>query len=101
MKKQLLVSAALVAGLLCFGCSNGATGDVTQIQLSDAESTVNGELLSQDETQAVYTTAKTETHADVSADLQGISNTIIHITQAGTYQISGELEDGQLLIDAP
>ena len=101
MKKQLLVSAALVAGLLCFGCSNDATSDVTQIQLSDAESTVNGELLSQDETRAVYTTNKTETHADVSADLQGISNTIIHITQAGTYQISGELEDGQLLIDAP
>ena len=101
MKKQLLVSAALVAGLLCFGCSSGATDSVTQIQLSDTETTVNGAIISQDETQAVYTTARTETHADVSADLQGISNTIIHITQAGIYQISGELEDGQLLVDAP
>lgn len=101
MKKQLLVSLALVAGLLCFGCSNGAASDVTQIQLSNTETTVNGEAISQDETQAVYATAKTETHADVSADLQGIANTVIHITQTGTYQISGALENGQLLIDAP
>lgn len=101
MKKQLLFPAALLAGLLCFGCSSAATDTATQIQLSEEAITVNGDAIAQDDSQAVYASTQVESHDDVSDALQGITNTVVHITQAGTYEISGQLTDGQITVDAP
>lgn len=101
MKKQLLFPAALLAGLLCFGCSNAATDAATQIQLSDEGITVNGAAIGQDDSQAVYASTRVESHDDISDELQGITNTVVQITQAGTYEISGQLTDGQIVVDAP
>lgn len=101
MKKQLLFSAILFTGLLCFGCSSQAASDAVRIQLSDSTITVDGQTISQDTTQAIYTTSEIETHDDVSAANKEVANTVVHITQAGTYQLSGTINDAQIRVTAP
>lgn len=100
MKKHHVLSAALIAGLLCFGCSNADSG-ATQISLSDSAITVNGEAITEDSAQAVYTSSVVETHEDVAADLKDTANTVIHITKAGDYQFTGSIQNAQIRVSAP
>ena len=84
----------------------------TQIILSDDEILVDGDVISADEKAAVYAandiifylegqgisygegTAKDE-HFQKEAD----AHTVVHITEPGTYEISGTLSAGQILVD--
>lgn len=100
MKKHHVLSAALIAAFLCFGCSNADSG-AAQIALSDDAVTVNGEAITQDSAQAVYTSSVVETHEDVAADLKDTANTIVHITKAGDYQLSGSIQNAQIRVSAP
>ena len=72
----------------------------TAIVLSDEGITVNGSTISQDTSSAVYVTQKTETHEDVAEDLKDLENTVVMITQAGTYRISGTITDAQIVVEA-
>ena len=101
MKKQFFVPTLLTVGLLFCGCTGTTASDTTAIALSDSEITVEGQTISQDTGQAVYLTTQTETHDDVSEDNQDIANTVINITQAGTYQLSGSITDAQIRVTAP
>lgn len=101
MKKQLFFSVVLLTSLLCFGCSNSAASDATKIQLSDDEITIDGQIISQDTSQAVYITSEIETHDDVTESNKDIANTVIHITESGSYQLSGNISDAQIRITAP
>ena len=100
MKKILCGSALLMAAMFCFGCSSTSSA-ASAIVLSDEGITIDGQTVSQDSSQAVYWTAEVETHEDVSKALQDTTNTVLHITQAGDYQISGGMQNGQIRVTAP
>ncbi len=83
-----------------------------EILLSDTEITVNGETASADESAAVYTAndivyyemGKDFTYGEGTAEdehtaEEAASHTVVHITQAGTYVVSGKLSAGQIAID--
>ena len=84
----------------------------TIIQLSDNGVTVNGQKAPTDETATVYTandivfylegqdfTYGEGTEADEHSQAEADAHTVVHITQPGTYTISGELSAGQLAVD--
>lgn len=85
---------------------------VTDIQLSDAGITVDGNAISTDESSAVYAAndivfyladqsftygegEKEDEHTQEEAD----AHTVVHITEPGSYAVSGFLSTGQIAID--
>ena len=113
----LLASLALAAAALT-GCG-GRTGETTQefpdatdIVLSDDGVTVDGTAASDDETAAVYTahdivyyedghdfTSGEGAAADAHSAEEAEAHTVVHITQPGTYALSGTLSAGQIAVD--
>ncbi len=117
MKKLLILLTILT--LLFTGCRSAApmatetpTANDTQIQLSDNAITVNGKGITTDNTQAVYSAKDIvyyhagqdftygegqaeDTHDAKEAD----AHTVVHITKAGRYIVSGQLSLGQIAID--
>lgn len=90
--------------------------DATVISLSDDGITVDGSAVSTDESAAVYTandiiyyedrdtyddgyTYGAGTDADKHTAEEAAANTVVHITEAGTYILSGELSAGQIFVD--
>ena len=84
----------------------------TAILLSDGGITVDGQPVSSDETAAVYTAndivfylegqgiAYGEgTEADEHSQTEADAHTVVHITQPGTYALSGSLAAGQVAVD--
>ena len=100
MKKHHVLSAALLAGLLCFGCSS-ADSDTAKITLNDESVTINGQAVTEDSTRAVYISSALEKHEDVAAEHKDTENTIIHITQAGDYEFTGTMDNVQIRVSAP
>jgi len=112
MKKWLSVLMTLC---LCLGMANAQAQEWTEatyIVLSDEQVTVNGETASADETAAVYTAndivfylagqdftygegAAWEGHTQEEAD----AHTVVHITQPGTYVLSGQMSAGQIAVE--
>ncbi len=115
--------SALILSLvmLMSGCSPQAVNtleyreiskDATEIVLSDDMITVNGAEVSDDETAPVYvandivyypegkdfTFGEGEKKDEHSAD-EANSHTVVHITKAGDYVLSGALSKGQIAID--
>jgi len=112
MKK--LLSCIIVMALLFAGCSTAKTPAIegVQIKLSDNKITVDGEAVTDDKTQAVYTAndivfylagqdftygegTKEDEHDQSEAD----AHTVVHITKPGRYVLSGELSQGQIAVD--
>ena len=86
--------------------------DVTQILLSDDGITVNGAAAGSDATAAVYTandivyyeSGKDFTYGegddyDAHSPEEAAAHTVVHITKAGTYSLSGQLSLGQVAVD--
>ena len=84
----------------------------TEIILSDDGITVQGEAVSSDTTQAVYIandivyyeagkdfTYGEGTAADEHTKEEADLHTVVHITDPGTYTVSGKLSNGQIAID--
>ncbi len=116
MKK--VISCLLVCILLVTMCFTGCKKeekveiDGVKIALSDNQITVDGENITNDNTQAVYSAndivfylegqdfkygegTKEEEHSQAEAD----KHTVIHITKPGRYVLSGELSAGQVAVD--
>ncbi len=112
MKK--IMALTLIFTLIFTGCSMGATQKIegTQIKLTDNKITVDGKTVTNDNTQAVYTAndivyyesgkdftygegTKDDEHTKEEAD----AHTVVHITKAGRYVLSGELSLGQIAVD--
>ncbi len=107
----------LLASLLLLFCVAGCTpfapkAGGTEIHLSDNGITVNGETVSQDSAQAVYTahdivyyeagkdfTYGEGSEADAHTKEEADAHTVLHITKAGKYVISGTLSKGQIAVD--
>ena len=86
--------------------------DATVILLSDDGITVDGAPASTDATAAVYTandivfylegqdfTYGEGTEADGHSQAEADAHTVVHITQPGTYVLSGTLSAGQVAVD--
>ena len=86
--------------------------DAVSIVLSDDGITVDGAAASEDETAAVYTahdivyyeagrgfTYGEGTEADEHTADEAAASTVVHITQPGTYALSGTLSAGQIAVD--
>ena len=86
--------------------------DAVKIVLSDEEITVDGEAISGDTGEVVYAAndivfylegqdftygegTETDAHCQSEAD----AHTVVHITQPGTYALSGKLSAGQIAVD--
>ena len=86
--------------------------DSVKIDLSNEGIKVDGEIISTDTTQSVYMandivyyeegkdfTYGEGTEADAHSKEEADAHTVVHITQAGTYELSGQLSKGQVAID--
>lgn len=111
MKKVL--ACLLVIALLLSGCSyNEQQIEGTKINLSDTKITVDGQEITSDTTNAVYSAndivfylagqdftygegEKQDEHEQSEAD----AHTVVHITKPGRYVLSGTLSLGQIAID--
>lgn len=86
--------------------------DRVMIELSNSSILVDGEKISEDKEHAVYKAndiifylegqgieygegKKADEHSQIEAD----AHTVVHITEPGTYEISGTLEAGQIFVD--
>lgn len=122
--KRLGMVVLMMAALLA-GCGESAADmpdtehdyletsvDAVAIELSDEGITVDGETVSTDEEAAVYTandivyyeagrdfTYGKGTEADEHSKEEADAHTVVHITQPGSYVLSGKLSAGQLAID--
>ena len=113
----VLLSLALAVPVLT-GCggqtaeNTSAFPDATSIVLSDDGVTVDGKAAPTDETAAVYTahdivyyeagrdfTYGEGTEADEHTAEEAAAHTVVHITQPGTYAVSGTLSAGQIAVD--
>lgn len=113
----VLLSLALAVPVLT-GCggqtaeTTSAFPDATSIVLSDDGVTVDGEAAPTAETAAVYTahdivyyeagrdfTYGEGTEADEHTAEEAAAHTVVHITQTGTYAVSGTLSAGQIAVD--
>jgi len=113
MKKWL---AVLMMFVLCFGTfpaqAEEAWANAVHIALSDVDVTVNGQSASTDPAAAVYTANDIvfylagqdftygegeahEGHTQEKAD----AHTVVHITQPGTYVLSGQMSAGQIAVE--
>ena len=86
--------------------------DGVMISLSDDEITVDGEAISSKDNSAVYAandivyyesgkdfTYGEGTEADAHSPQEAADHTVVHITKAGTYILSGTLSKGQIAVD--
>ncbi len=111
--KRVLV-CILVFVLFLTGCSTPTEPEIdgVQIKLSDEKITVDGQDITNEKTQAVYSAndiifylegqdfkygegSENDEHSQAEAD----SHTVIHITKPGKYVLSGRLSLGQIAID--
>lgn len=99
----------------CVPASSAMTEDIkadSVIELSDSEILVDGEKASTDSNSAVYTGADIIYYEDGTEESYGAgsedekhsaeeaaANTVVTITEPGTYEIKGTLSNGQLAID--
>ena len=86
--------------------------DIVKIQLSNEEILVNEEKISEDTEAAVYKANDiifylkdqgiqygNGTEADAHSQIEADAHTVVHITEPGTYEVSGTLEAGQIFVD--
>lgn len=119
---SVLLSAALMLSVLT-GCGKSGsvskenipaeeTAESTKIALSDSGITVDGAAISDDETAAVYAAQDivyyeegqgvaygAGTDADAHSQEEADAHIVVHITQPGTYTLSGTLSAGQIAVD--
>ena len=119
---SVLLSAALMLSVLT-GCGKSGsvskknipaeeTAESKKIALSDSGITVDGAAISDDETAAVYAAQDivyyeegqgvaygAGTDADAHSQEEADAHTVVHITQPGTYTLSGTLSAGQIAVD--
>ncbi len=112
--KILAVIISLLLVLTACGKLHDSSSDydATEIILGDDIIKVDGKTVSEDTTEAVYTandivyyesgkdfTYGEGTEKDAHSKEEAESHTVVHITKAGTYSVSGKLSKGQIAVD--
>lgn len=118
MKKLISLSLTALMILATFsGCAISKTDDGSNlIELSDSKITCDGKTVTNENSEAVYTSndivyyQNLDTYesgnkygegaeADKHTKEEANANTVLNITKAGTYRISGTLSKGQIKVD--
>ena len=111
MKKGYLL-LAIAMTLTLFGCQKEEFTDTVKIELSNSEILVDGKAISENPEMDVYKAndiifylegqgiaygegTEKDSHSQEEAD----AHTVVHITEPGTYEISGTLDAGQIFVD--
>lgn len=107
--KYRKLAALVLAGAMCFSlaaCGNGAsttTDTAGTITTVSSQTSSRDDLFTDRDYDASYETAVTITlsgdTAVASGDGVAVEGTVVTITQAGTYLLTGELTDGQVVVD--
>ena len=97
MKK--LLALALTLCMLIVPSAFAAEAE-TVIVLSDDQITVNGSVITEDTSAAVYLARIIETHEDVPEALKDVENRVVTITDGGVYRFSGTAADLQIAVKA-
>lgn len=105
-------TAAETAAAETKAAANSVIEGAVNIALSDDEITVDGEKVSEDPGSAVYTscdivyyeegkdfTYGEGTEKDEHTAEEAEAHTVVHITEPGTYALSGKLSAGQIAVD--
>ncbi|MBQ7885817.1 MAG: carbohydrate-binding domain-containing protein [Clostridia bacterium] len=95
MKKWI---SMLLSALLLLGAASAQESE-TLISLGDAI-TVNGKAIPTDASAPVHLEMIAETHEDVPEDLKTLENSVVVISSAGSYRVSGTAQNTQILIRA-
>ena len=114
---SLALALALAASTLA-GCGESQTAGAdlpegaVSLVLSDDGITVDGAVVTEDESAAVYTahdivyyedgqdfTYGAGSESDAHTAEEAAAHTVVHITQPGTYVLSGTLSAGQIAVD--
>ena len=102
MKKVLSILLIMAISVLLIVPQVNAADESIKISLSDNQITVDGEKISGDNTNSVYLSTQMDnggTSSEAKEANEKIGS-IVNITKAGTYEVSGELTDGQISINA-
>lgn len=97
MKRVIFI--AMVCCLFVFNIVFAATNQEIKITGSNSEILINNQVINNDSTQDIYLQKIIESHPDVTEENKNIENKIITITKAGTYRISGTMEDTQIRVE--
>ena len=110
----ILLACIFVVSAIFTGCKSEQKQvfDGVQISLSDKEITVDSETITDDSSQAVYSandivfyaegkdfTYGEGTENDEHSQSEADAHTVVHITKAGQYVLSGDLSAGQIAVD--
>lgn len=71
----------------------------TSITSTGGEILINGEIIKSNRDQSIFLQRVVETHPDVSEENKNVENKIVTITKAGTYRITGVMEDTQIRVE--
>ena len=104
----VMLAALVLAGAMCFSlaaCGNGAstTTDTVGTITTVSQTSSQDDLFTDRDYDASYETAVTITLSGGTAVANGdgvtVEGAVVTITQAGTYLLTGELTDGQVVVD--
>jgi hypothetical protein len=112
IKSLTLIICLLLTLTACNAEPEQQTAEAVKIQLSDQSVQVDGTPAGTDKSSAVYTandivyyeagkdfTYGEGTEEDAHSPEEAAAHTVVHITKAGTYSISGKLSKGQIAVD--
>lgn len=97
-KKLVAMLSALSLCVTVTACSKNE--DSTKSQSSTNKTSINIESLENESVSDPDTYIKLGTETTVEGQGAQVSNNKVTITKAGTYSISGKVEDGQIIVDA-
>ena len=120
MKKNKLRKKLMFVGMClsmfafsaCKQKTDGADGTIVEISLSDAQINVDGKEVGSNTSDAVYV-ANDIIHYEAGKDFsygegteddaheteEALNHKVVHITQPGTYRVTGKLSKGQIAVD--
>ena len=116
MKRIVLITFITIVIATITGCNNTNEtvifDNATQIELSDEEIKADGEVIGTNTDAAVYIandivyyesgydfTYGEGSETDAHTKEEAMAHTVVHISQPGTYCLSGELSKGQIAVD--
>lgn len=97
-KKLIAMLSALSLSVTVTACSKNENN--TQSQSNTKKTSINIESLESESVSDPDTYIKLGTEVTVEGQGAEVSNNKVTITKAGTYSVSGKVEDGQIIVDA-